>query len=402
MFFPFSLPINNPSPSQIVEQSQISTQIIEQSESSQTSPLVADSPVSSQTDLLVADSSVSSQTNPLVTDSAVSSQTCLLETDSQINSQLLNRQKSGEFTKIKETGNYRYLQQQLCNTDLFEHIEGNNFAKMIPTPFGMVNVFFRYCQNDDRYVRCVFNAGSYEKVVRFLNPNIGPEETKKIFEIILNYMQFEVKGTDSLIDNLKKCLSSMHKTYSNLFRYIADKDQGTTTSKTTPETKSKTTPETKSKTKSKTTSKTSKLRRAKQTKIEAETAPFKEFLPPEGKLMKTLAHLCAFSAICDPCYGYGETGGAEIRSALRSAQKSKTLSFNFFLDEKQYPYGQKKAFKTTREHNAGKKINPHLSHINSNMSGIEGTTEHQESNDLEFSLPKSNDLEFSLIEPSEN
>ena len=383
MFFPFSLPINNPSPSQIVEQSQISTQIIEQSESSQTSPLVADSPVSSQTDLLVADSAVSSQANPLVTDSAVSSQTCLLETDSQINSQLLNRQKSGEFTKIKETGNYRYLQQQLCNTDLFEHIEGNNFSKRIPTPFGMVNVFFRYCQNDDRYVRCVFNAGSYEKVVNFLNSNIESEEKiQEIFEIMLNYMQFEVKGTNSLIDNLKKYLISMHGTHSDLFRYIADKDQGTTTSKTTP--------------------KKSNLRRAKQKKIEAETAPFKEFLPPEGKLMKTLAYLCAFSAICDPCYGYGETGGAEIRSALRSAQKSKTLSFNFFLDEKQYPYGQKKAFKTTREHNAGKKINPHLSHINSNMSGIEGTTEHQESNDLAFSLPKSNDLEFSLIEPSEN
>ena len=62
-----------------------------------------------------------------------SSQPSSHQPNSQISPQLLNKQKSDEFTRIKETGDYRYLQQQLCNTDLFKHIEGENFFENIPS-----------------------------------------------------------------------------------------------------------------------------------------------------------------------------------------------------------------------------------------------------------------------------
>lgn len=338
-----------------IEQSQIVTQIVEESESSQTN---------------------SQASEP--------SQTCLLNPSSQVDHQLLSRQKSDEFNRIKKSGNYSYLQQQLCNTDSFEHTEEKSFNREIPTPFGPVNVNFKNCQNGERYVRYVNSGGTYKKVSKFLNKRIkDTDKVKEIFEIILEYMTFNIQKADSLENNLENCINSIRERHRDLLVYLIKKDQAS---------------EQKIETESNTRYNTRKYKTIYKTKPYKRTPSFK------GGLMKYLARLCAFVTFCDPCFGKGETGGAEIRSAFRIACNSEKCDFSFFTDEKSYPFGQKGAFKTVRDHNAGIKINPNLSYINTNLSSIHETTELAEPSEpvKTAETAENDDLGISVIEPSGN
>lgn len=345
-----------------IEQSQIVTQIVEESESSQTSSQASES-----------------------------SQTGLLNPSSQVDHQLLSRQKSDEFNRIKKSGNYSYLQQQLCNTDSFEHTEEKSFNREIPTPFGPVNVNFKNCQNGERYVRYVNNGGTYKEVSNFLNKRIkDTDKVKEIFEIILEYMTFNIQKANSLENNLENCINSIRERHRGLLKYLIEEDQAR---------------KLKIKTKTKYNTKYNTRRyNTRRYKTIYKTKPYKRTSSFKGGLMKYLARLCAFVTFCDPCFGKGETGGAEIRSAFRIACNSEKCDFSFFTDEKSYPFGQKGAFKTVRDHNAGIKINPNLSYINTNLSSIHETTELTEPSEpvKTAETAENDDFGISVIEPSGN
>lgn len=275
-----------------------------------------------------------------------SSQPSSHQPNSQISPQLLNKQKSDEFTRIKETGDYRYLQQQLCNTDLFKHIEGENFFENIPTPFGMVKVFFKYCPKDNRYIRFVPKGGTYKGVIDFLNSKIEPEKRKEIFEIILKYMQFDIKGSSSIDDNLMKCLSKIFEDHKSLFEYIENKEQCIQANTKL------------------------KPKMTKEEKIENETNAFPTVLPPKGKIMDKLACLCAFLTFCDPCYGTKIAGGAETRGFLRIIVKKSQHDFIILLNGKVYFFSQKSAYNRARNHIEGKIIDKDIDALCECMSDL--------------------------------
>lgn len=375
MFFSFSTPIcqsfqNQPSYVQTVNSSQIGTEVIEHSESSQPSSQTIEGSESSQPSSQTIEQSQSSRSS--------------------------NSRKSEEFTKFKRDGSYPLLQCQMCDPNSFSRQKGPFFFKRVPTPFGIVGVLFKRCKNSDRYVRWVNHGGTYENAVKFLNHRIKPKKRKEIFKVLQEYMRFKTEKYSEMKNNLKKCIISIHKGHRSLFNYLENK--------------------------------TSNKKEYKKPKIKK--GIYKKIFARSNKVMDTLAKLCAFTSFCDPCYGEGETGGAEIRSAIDKACENGIDDFTFFTDTVAYPFCQKGAYKMVRDHNNGKKINPNLLEINANMSGLHETTEQPETNEmeildevlseihgseilktkqqedksdlLEIEISGSDDLKFSGIEPSRN
>ena len=108
------------------------------------------------------------------------------------------RQESSESYKIEEeTGDYRYLQSQLCSDKLkidleFKEKDDNspkNFSTTLRTPFGDVKVVFKYCSAQKRYNRFVCGAGKYTDLVKKLDQKYTSCASRKvIYEQILKYL----------------------------------------------------------------------------------------------------------------------------------------------------------------------------------------------------------------------
>ena len=108
------------------------------------------------------------------------------------------RQESSESYKMEEeTGDYRYLQSQLCSDKLkidlkFKEKDDNspkNFSTILRTPFGDVKVVFRYCSAQKRYNRVVCGAGKYTSLVKKLDQKYTSCTSRKvIYEQILKYL----------------------------------------------------------------------------------------------------------------------------------------------------------------------------------------------------------------------
>lgn len=108
------------------------------------------------------------------------------------------RQESSESYKIEEeTGDYRYLQSQLCSDKLkidleFKEKDDNspkNFSTILRTPFGDVKVLFIYCSAQKRYNRFVCGAGKYTDLVKKLDLQYKNNESRKaVYNKIFKYL----------------------------------------------------------------------------------------------------------------------------------------------------------------------------------------------------------------------
>ncbi len=61
-----------------------------------------------------------------------------------------------------------------------------------------------------------------------------------------------------------------------------------------------------------------------------------------------LANLCAILAVCDPCFGKGESGGKDIRAILRSHKCINGCRFQKLLEPSFYPLSQRRAYQILR------------------------------------------------------
>ena len=316
----FSPPVSQSSTSQSYSQSFKQSQ-----RSSQTSEQPESSPASSQT----IESSPSSSQRP----------------NSPSKSQLLAQAKGDEFQKCKENNNYRYIQQKLCNTDFFNPVTGKYFKREIPTPFGTVTVDFRPCKKDKRFTRYVRKGGTYKEVINFLNRNIkDTEKIGEIFKVILEYMTYSVDNTNSLSEDLQKCLDDIHKNHKDLFAYLNIR-------------KTELTPYEKT------------VRKCQRVKHNTYKKPYKNE-EETNEVMNTLACLCAFLTFCDPCYGTKIAGGAETRGFLRTLVEKKQHDFIILLNEKLYFFSKKFAYIRARNYIEWKIIDKDIDALYEYMSDL--------------------------------
>ena len=206
--------------------------------------------------------------------------------------------KRKEFILIRKKGKYLYCQQMLCNTQLFKHIGGKNFSKKIKTPFGTVTVLFRHCKIGNRYIRFVHKAGSYKKIVNYLKNSVANQHAREIHTIMLNYMTFKPDKNCSLEENLNACCEQICKNHADFFKCINTADE-------------------------------------------------------KGVTLRVLSYLCAILTLCDPCYGPGETGGAEIRGFLRKITSCSDCDFDILLNPEKFPLCQKTAYRLFRNYANG-------------------------------------------------
>lgn len=109
-----------------------------------------------------------------------------------------------DFSYRVKTGNFIYLQEQLCAIPRIAEIfmRENNLPLEIEkdklhTPFGEVEFELRPCPIAHRYTVFIKDAGTYEDITRSLEEKFtNPEERKKIYDTILKYLRS--KPTDPL------------------------------------------------------------------------------------------------------------------------------------------------------------------------------------------------------------
>ena len=109
-----------------------------------------------------------------------------------------SRKESSESYKMEqETGDYAYLQSQLCSDNLkidleFKEQDDNspkNFSTTLKTPFGEVTVRFIYCPAQKRYNRFICGGGKYTELVEKLDQKYRNCKSRKaIYEQILRYL----------------------------------------------------------------------------------------------------------------------------------------------------------------------------------------------------------------------
>ena len=110
-------------------------------------------------------------------------------------------------------------------------------------------------------------------------------------------MTYSVDNTNSLSEDLQKCLDDIHKNHKDLFAYLNIR-------------KTELTPYEKT------------VRKCQRFKHNTYKKPYKNE-EETNEVMNTLACLCAFLTFCDPCYGTKIAGGAETRGFLRTLVEKK-------------------------------------------------------------------------------
>lgn len=232
-----------------------------------------------------------------------------------------NPMKAEEFSLITKNGKYFYCQQMLCNTNCFKHVEGENFSKKIKMPFGKSTVSFRYCKKSNRYIRYVCGGGSYKKIANYLTNSVVSTYAKEIYTIILNYMTFMPNINCSLEENLNAACQQIYENHSKFFNYI-------------------------------------------------------NTINEKDKILQVLSNLCAILTLCDPCYGPGETGGAEVRSFLRKTTSGSDCDFRILMDPEKFPPCLKKAYQLFRNYfngTLGKAETGNIESMTQETSGIHET-----------------------------
>ena len=119
-----------------------------------------------------------------------------------------SRKESSESYKMEqETGDYAYLQSQLCSDNLKIDLEfkekddtsPRNFSTTLKTPFGEVTVRFVYCPAQKRYNRFICGGGKYTDLLEKLDKKyVSYQSRKAIYNQILKYLTSHPvsQGTD--------------------------------------------------------------------------------------------------------------------------------------------------------------------------------------------------------------
>lgn len=115
-------------------------------------------------------------------------------------SEIVNRRETAEKTYKAEkiSGNFKYLQTQLCATMPSGKCYGKSFVHYLNTPFGTIYLLFRYFPRSNRYTRFVLGGGKYIDLIKKLDSKYKSEvERIKIYNIILDYLNSEPSRYDA-------------------------------------------------------------------------------------------------------------------------------------------------------------------------------------------------------------
>lgn len=210
----------------------------------------------------------------------------------------ITTRKYNHIAKNREykSGKYRYLQQQLCNTNFIKpkNIKGSGFSLKVQTPFGITTINFRICKDGHvvRFVPCGRGGSSFKVIInRLKRKYTNDNDFENIIKIIYKF----------LIYNPVKKFSKINNDFINEF-YKSDEEINNLKSK----------------------------------------------YYKEG-VNTLLSKFFCIIALCDPCYGKGETGGAELRGILRKiidSKQNKIQKFDFFLNS--YIFAIKNAYTLLR------------------------------------------------------
>lgn len=125
---------------------------------------------------------------------------CMQNEESLLLSEIVRERENAEkiYKLEKSNENFKYLQTQLCATIPSGKCYGESFRHHLNTPFGKVNLLFRYFPRSDKYIRFVLGGGKYIDLIQKLDDKYETKEKRaKIYNIILNYLISEPSGYDT-------------------------------------------------------------------------------------------------------------------------------------------------------------------------------------------------------------